>query len=207
MTRERCGQTRGAARSVGARQLATLALSPLAAVLGSCLVTQEATYEALDSQSVIVINRPADHIFRVPFAPDVDSNCSEGISFDVTVLDRDVEQPLSWLLYLNDQYVASGLLEAAEGDREVRVFAQRPCLSKQAIQNSPRRCNRVTLAVTANPAILFAPQQLMQLRTQPDYSSALVDWYVLKSSQTDPQVSASECAPPPPMLPDAGVSP
>lgn len=205
MTRERCGQTRGAG-SVGAR--AVLVLAPLAAALGSCLVTQEATYEALDSQSVIIVNRPADHIFRVPFAPDVDSNCSDGISFDVTVKDRDVEQPLSWLLYLNDGFVVAGNLEAAEGDREVRVFAQqRPCLSKQAIQNSLRRCNRVTLAVTPDPVNLFTQQQLVQLRAQPDYSSALVDWYVLKSSQTDPQVSASECAPPPPMLPDAGVAP
>lgn len=193
---------------MGALALAALVLASTAASLGSCLVTQEATYEAIDSQSVIVIKRPADHIFRVPFTPDTGSSCSDGISFDVEVHDRDVEQPLSWLLYLNDQYVASGLLEASEGNREVRVFAQQePCLPKQAIQNSPRRCNRVTLAVTASPAILTTAQQLMQLRAEPDFSSALVDWYVLKSSQTDPQVSASECAPPPPMLPEAGVVP
>jgi hypothetical protein len=200
MKQKRGGQTRVAAQPGSGAWFTRCALGLLvAASLGSCLVTQEAEYDAPDSPPRISRARPSSDIVRVPFAPDTECEIQKGMAFEVRVADRDREQELFGAVYIND-LIESSLtvrVRSKNDGTDERTFDLR-CVPLEKLKLSNVRCNRVTLAVSSDPLKLGAGPNGLDL----DFDWASITWTVLKSSLDDPQVSATECAPP---LVDAGA--
>jgi len=201
MKQKRGGQTRVAAQPGSGAWFTRSVLAILlgAASLSSCLVTQEVEYDAPDSPPRISRMRPADSIVRVPYAPDTDCENEKGMAFEVRVADRDREQDLYAVVYLNGEYqrYLFGPVPPSTDGTDERSFVRR-CVRLDSLNLSSVRCNQVMLAVSSSAEKLNLGPNGLEL--DPDW--AAVEWTVLKSSLIDPQVSASECPAP---LVDAGA--
>jgi hypothetical protein len=201
MTEERVATKRLAERGCsGSRAPVALAFALL---LGGCLVTGAADFEAVDNPTYLMALQPREPVVRLPASPEScgDPGGARGIVFEVLVSDEDAEQPLYFTLFRNGDPQGGVAPVSAEpfgpGQRRIRT-----CLPAAEIEESPERCHRVALMVSSDVIIAQRAPSPDQLNV----GSTAMFWLVLNSGLNDPYVSASDCAPPLP-LDDAGVAP
>lgn len=187
MTRARCADRQAQAPGLAQAWLRTCSLALLGALASSCLVTQEATYEAPDSPPRMARVLPEEHHVRVPLAPDPDCEGAEAMPFEVRLADRDTAQTLYWELRLNGNVWQRGrAARSGDGlDREIK----RECIPYATLNNAGR-CNTVTMFVTSD----YDKAIGAVARDELDFDSATVEWTVVRGS-SDPDVSVADCIP------------